>query len=123
MSTGCYKPGCLSRFKTVTFTLELAVRVVISALASYRIARMVALETGPFALFSRFRGWVNIEQARKHGPKETWVTEGFSCPLCVGVYVSALILGLSYVDYVNFAVLWLAVAGLQTALQKQENEQ
>jgi hypothetical protein len=73
MSTGCSKPGCLSRFKTVTFTLELAVRVVIASLASYRLARMVALETGPFALFSRFRGWVNIEQAvrsmgqRKHG--------------------------------------------------------
>jgi hypothetical protein len=119
---GCSKPGCLYRFKTVTFTLELAVRVVIASLASYRLARMVALETGPFALFSRFRGWVNIEQAVKHGPKETWVTEGFSCPLCLGIYSSALMLALTYLDYVNLLVLWLAIAGLQVAFQKQERE-
>jgi hypothetical protein len=122
MSTGCSKPVCLSRFKTVTFTLELAVRVVIASLASYRLARMVALETGPFALFSRFRGWVFGWQGKKHGPKKTWITEGVGCPLCVGAYGSALMLALTYLDYVNLVVLWLAIAGLQVAFQKQERE-
>jgi hypothetical protein len=40
----------------------------------------------------------------------------------VGAYSSALMLGLTYVDYVNFVVLWLAIAGLQVAFQKQERE-
>lgn len=94
--------------------------MVIAALASYRVARMLASETGPFALFSRFRGWVNIQQAMRHGPKQTWVTEGFSCPLCVGFYTSLVLFGLTYVDYVVLAVVWLAVAGLQTTIQRQE---
>lgn len=96
------------------FNLELLVRVVIAALAAYRVARMLADETGPFAWFSRWRGWVDLHT------KSKWVLEGVSCPLCIGWYASAVMLGLTYLDYVNLLVLWQAVAGLQVALKKQE---
>lgn len=98
------------------FNAELLIRVVISALASYRVARMLATETGPFALFSRWRGWVDLHT------RKDWISEGVSCPLCTGFWISLVLLGLSYVDYVVYGVLWLAVAGLQVALQKQERE-
>jgi hypothetical protein len=103
-------------------TFELLLRVVISALAAYRVARMLALETGPFALFSRWRGWVFIWQGSGHGNKKTWITEGIECPLCTGFWASLVMLGLTYVDYVVYAVVWLAVAGLQTAIQRQERD-
>lgn len=99
------------------------IRVVIAALASYRVGRMLATETGPFDLFGKWRGWVFTWQAKKHGPKtKTWITEGVECPLCVGFYISVLMLALTNVKGFRLGVLWLAVAGLQTAIQKQERE-
>lgn len=96
------------------FNLELLIRVVIAALASYRVARMLATETGPFAWFSEFRGWVDLHTNSK------WVMDGVTCPLCIGWYASAVMLGMTYLDYVNVLVLWQAVAGLQVAITKQE---
>jgi hypothetical protein len=108
---------------SVAFTLELAVRVVIASLASYRLARMVALETGPLALFSRFRGWVFGWQSKKHGQKKPGLLKAWNVHFVPGsIRFSFDMLGLTYVDYVNFAVLWLAVTGLQVAFQKQERE-
>lgn len=94
---------------------ELLFRVVIAALASYRAARMVAMEDGPFDLFSRLRDRVDPKQ-------DTWIGRGINCPLCVGMYTSLVMFGLTYVDYVFYAVVGLAVAGLQVALQRQERE-
>jgi hypothetical protein len=51
-----------------------------------------------------------------------WIIEGVSCPLCIGFWASAVLLGLSYLDYAVYLVVWLAVAGLQVVLQKQERE-
>lgn len=101
-----------------TLNLELLLRVVISALAAYRVARMVALEDGPFDCFSRFRARFD----KPKGVPRTWVGRGIECPLCVGFYISAVMLGLSYLDYVVYGVVWLAVSGLQTAIQRQERD-
>lgn len=46
--------------------------------------------------------------------------DGVTCPLCIGWYASAVMLGMTYLDYVNVLVLWQAVAGLQVAITKQE---
>jgi hypothetical protein len=96
---------------------ELLIRVVIAALAAYRVARMIAIERGHFDLFIDFRSWVINRPKQKK-----WVVEGITCPLCVGVYASLAIFGLTYVDYVAYLVVGLAVAGLQVTLQKQERE-
>jgi hypothetical protein len=100
----------------VSFNWELIIRVVISALAAYRVARMLAAETGPFAWFSKWRGAMMVRF-----PKSKVVAEGVFCPLCIGFYVAAVMLGLTYIDYVVFLVIWQAVAGLQVAVQKQES--
>jgi hypothetical protein len=91
-------------------------RVVIVALAAYRTARMIALEDGPFDVFSRFRSKFD----KPKGVPLNWIERGVGCPLCVGFWVSPVMLGLSYLDYVFYGVVWLAVSGLQVALQKQE---
>ncbi len=96
--------------------LALLVRVVIAALASYRVARMIATERGPFDWFIDFRTLVTD----RFGSKK-WVVEGFSCPLCIGFWASFALFGLTYVDYMAYLVVGLAVAGLQTALQTRES--
>jgi hypothetical protein len=95
--------------------LELLIRVVIAALAAYRVARMVAMERGPFDLFIDFRSLI----IGRWGQKK-WVAEGMTCPLCIGFWASLVLFGLSYLDYVIYGVAGLAVAGLQTAIQRQE---
>lgn len=99
----------------LTFDLWFLVRVVIAALASYRVARMLTTERGPFDWFIDIRSFV----INKPGQK-TWVVKGVTCPLCVGFYSSFALFGLTYVDYVVYLVAGLAVAGLQTALQTRE---
>jgi hypothetical protein len=99
-------------------SFEMLLRVVIAALAAYRVARMVAMEDGPFDCFSRLRSKFD----KPRGTPRNWIERGVECPLCLGFWVSAVMLGLSYLDYVVYVVVWLAVSGLQVALQKQERE-
>jgi hypothetical protein len=49
-------------------------RVVIVALAAYRIARMIALEDGPFDVFSRFRSKFD----KPKGVPLNWIERGVS---------------------------------------------
>jgi hypothetical protein len=99
-------------------SLEMLLRVVIAALAAYRVARMIAMEDGPFDCFSRFRSKFD----KPRGTPRNWIERGVECPLCLGAYTSAVMLGLSYLDYAVYGVVWLAVSGLQVAIQKQERE-
>ena len=95
--------------------LFLLIRVVIAALASYRVGRMLATERGPFDLFINFRSLVIT-----HFGARGWVVEGITCPLCTGFWSSLALFGLTYVNYVVYLVVGLGVAGLQTALQTRE---
>jgi hypothetical protein len=60
---------------------------LLAMLAVYRVARMLAEETGPFALFEKWRKFVN----RKFPPdwlgKPHWMSEGFSCPFCISFWL------------------------------------
>lgn len=87
--------------------------LLIAALATYRLARMVAWEEGPGAVFTRLRGRIDPDQA-------TWIGRGLNCPLCVGFWI-ALPITLLLVPF-DWSVLfvWWAVAGAQAVLQKQE---
>ena len=60
---------------------------LIAALAVYRVARMMALEDGPFEMFAELRGMVFA----KFG--NGWVNDGFNCPLCLSFWFG-LIVGL-----------------------------
>lgn len=60
-------------------------KVVLGALATYRIATMVTQEAGPFEIFFRFR---EKYPPSEYSPAPYWVGEGIRCPLCVSFWLS-----------------------------------
>lgn len=55
--------------------------LLLAVLGCYRLAYMVAMETGPFAIFERVRSW-----AFNNAP--TWIGEGLGCPLCISFWLA-----------------------------------
>lgn len=87
---------------------------VLAVLASYRIARMLAMEEGPLELFARVRERFDSDQ-------KTWLGRGLNCPLCLGFWVSlAMALLLAHQDPTmhrsEIVLAWLGIAGAQTLL-------
>jgi hypothetical protein len=91
--------------------------LVLAVLATYRIARMLAMEEGPFGLFDRVRARIDPDQ-------ETWLGRGLNCPLCIGFWVallftvllwyqSGLLIGWTLVHHSEFLLVWFALAGAQ----------
>jgi hypothetical protein len=93
---------------------DLLIAILLSGLAVYRAAKMIATEEGPFSLFLKLRN-------RFLG--DSWIDRGLHCPLCVGFWLAlipsiilAWVLGL-WLWVVGF---WFAIAGVQAALQGRE---
>lgn len=80
-----------------------------TALATWRVAHMVALEEGPFALFERLREATD---------EETTVGRGVRCPLCVGFWAALALAALGRVGGAagRGLIFALATAGAQAAL-------
>lgn len=89
-----------------------ALTLILAALAIYRVAHMVTLETGPFGLCERWRGWVFM-----HAGKDSWITEGVNCPLCVSFWLS-LIAALLLAPVEAWVLVWLGLAGAALVLHK-----
>lgn len=90
--------------------------MIVSALASYRVARMLALETGPFGLFAGVRSRFDPKQ-------ETWIGKGLNCPYCIGMWASLAafwVLQYNENSVIHFIVYVFAVAGIQTIIQSWE---
>lgn len=75
-------------------------------LATYRAARMVAIEDGPGDVFSRLRGRLDPDQ-------QTWIGRGLNCLYCVSFWAAPVVLGL-YV--LAPAVVWWLAASAAAAL-------
>lgn len=90
-----------------------ALTLLLLALATYRLARMVASEEGPAGLFQALRGHFDPDQ-------HTWVGRGLNCALCVGVWTAPLVLGLWWLW--PPLVWWPAVAGAAVILTKWEQK-
>jgi len=76
---------------------------VVGVLATYRVARMIALEDGPFDIFSTLRERVS---------QKTWVGRGLHCVLCISVwlaFLSALLLPLT--SWKEYILISLALSG------------
>lgn len=87
---------------------------LLAILASYRLARMLAMEEGPLEIFARVRNRFDPEQA-------TWLGRGLNCPLCLGFWCSLVMaLLLAHQDATmhrsETLLAWLAIAGGQTLL-------
>lgn len=86
------------------------------AFATYRLARLIAVDDGPFDLFFRLRNWLGAYDLDETGQPATVIGRGISCPHCVGVY-AALLLWILILLPGGHGVLWiLAIAGAQSFL-------
>lgn len=98
-------------------SIEFIVKLLLSILLTYRLARMVALEEGAFGIFHAIREKVDPYQ-------KTWVGRGVNCPLCCGFWLALFpawyLTGFSSVDW--FILVWLGIAGAQTYLQETEGK-
>jgi hypothetical protein len=98
------------------FIQETIFPMIVSALAAYRMARMIFSETGPFAIFARMRRHIDPQQ-------KTWIGVGLNCPYCLGLWSSLLfywLLEYTQNTTAHFLVNVLAIAGIQTIIQSWE---
>jgi hypothetical protein len=98
------------------FIQETIFPMIVSALAAYRMARMMFSETGPFAIFARMRRYIDPQQ-------KTWVGIGLNCPYCLGLWSSLLfywLLEYNQNTTAHFLINVLAIAGIQTIIQSWE---
>lgn len=87
-------------------------------LATYRLTRLIALEDGPGDFLVELRSRLGAYDYGADGRASTSLGRGISCPLCVGVYIAALMLLLRRVPCAHYFKLWLAIAGGQSILQR-----
>lgn len=58
--------------------------LILSILASYRIASMITQERGPFDAFRKLR----MSILEHTGDDSHWLYDGITCIMCVGLYIS-----------------------------------
>ena len=93
---------------------------LIVALATFRLSHMVALERGPWHVFDRLRERLGATQDVRTGAwtPTNGLVELILCPLCLSVWVGALLVGLwLLVPVLQVAVAAIAVSGLSCALE------
>lgn len=84
--------------------------VILAALATYRVARMIALEDGPMDVFSSMREAVG---------QKSWVGRGLHCVLCISFWLSWLVsLLLPFNSWQEYLLASLGIAGVVVALHK-----
>ena len=94
------------------------VRVLLAALAVYRLAQLLSLDDGPLAVFARVRRWSQAHPAAWGGWRWS-VAEWLACPFCQGVWWAAVALPLLVWPTAggDLFLLWLALAGAQSWLE------
>lgn len=92
------------------------IQVIVSALAAWRIAHMIAWETGPFWIFVRFRSMLGIQH--DHADPVEWGdrTEILMCNLCSTVWFGTFFFLLYFVF--PLVVVLISVWGIAAFLVK-----
>lgn len=98
--------------------LTLETRLLLAALAVYRLAQLVSLDDGPFAVFARWRAWAQSRPAAYGGWRWS-VAEWLGCPFCQGVWwaMGATVLVCEPTVPGDLLLLWLGLAGAQAWLE------
>lgn len=92
-------------------------RWALAALACYRLAQLVGRDTLTAPIRTRL--------GRLAAGKGTWhpwtlLAEWAACPFCSGVWFAAgLALWLGPASFIEWAVLWLSIAGAQSYLERR----
>lgn len=84
---------------------------ILSTLAVWRVARIVAMEDGPAAAFLHWRSWLTDKP-----PSWQWVADGFSCVLCLSFWL-ALPAALVWHGEA-WLLAWLSLAGAAALLHR-----
>lgn len=85
--------------------------VLLLSLASWRLGRMIVMESGPLGLFERVRTFIYTRNT------PAWMQDGLSCVHCVSFWVSVF-LGLFFLGlWTEYIFLVLASAGGASALE------
>lgn len=94
-------------------TLDLS-EILIIALATWRLAFAISLETLPLAAGEKFRKWANKVSPRdKDNPEyaaKGSFYDGLTCPLCLSIWLLLPIIGLWLIAPIVVQV--IAIAGL-----------
>jgi hypothetical protein len=86
--------------------------VILAALATYRLSRMITDEEGPFRIFAQLRGAF---------PPTNWFGRGLECIMCLSVWVSLPIA--AYIDWSwTLPLTWLALSGVTVIIRKWEQK-
>lgn len=83
---------------------------LLQVLATYRIARLIAVDNGPFDIFLFIRQELG-KRANSNRVMRT-LADGANCQFCVGFWV-ALMLALLFQEKYPWWLSWLAIAGGQ----------
>jgi|SRR5215831_4606408 len=86
----------------MAFDAAVFFRFLVGALATWRLAFLLAREQGPWDMFGRLR--------RSVGPG--MVGQLLSCVKCVGIWVAIPFAFFVRGDWVDLVVVWLALAGV-----------
>lgn len=89
--------------------------LALAILGTYRAAAMISREEGPFEVFIRVREMSLRRDER--GGKETWLTRGLNCPLCISFWLALVFARLAgRADLLT----WFGIAGATMVLFKHE---
>lgn len=112
------------------------VRIVLAVWATYRLASMVSHDEGPYlsllykddaqtGLFEKIRIELGVYDYGRDGKPDTNLARGISCPLCTGVYLSALLAALVFVPSKvgDFFLTWIGIAGAQVFLENLTSDE
>lgn len=115
---------------------SLAVRLILAVWAAYRLASLVSHDEGPYlpflytdekqtGVFERVRTDLGVYDYGPDGKPITNLARGVSCPLCTGIYLSALtcILVLVPSRIGDWFLAWIGISGAQVFLENLTSDE
>ena len=94
--------------------LDSLINLLMLSLIVYRLAHMITREDGPFGLAIKFRGFIAVRMG-----DDSFVTQGFFCPLCVGFWIASVVAyGMYHGQGFVVVLQWLAIAGLSAFMER-----
>ncbi len=106
-------------------------RFILAVFTCYRLARLIAIDDGPYFIFKRLRYWfkdkayyeagstIKALEDDRHFGKWKNLSEGISCPFCIGIYASMLVFSMLVwpTYYGDLFLMLVSLSGAQAFLQ------
>lgn len=92
-------------------------QIVITGLASFRLTNLISKEAGPWDVFVIFRSWAGVYDIGPDKKPIGFLGKMIECPFCLGIWISFFLLILPPSKLRKYFINFLAIAGIQVALQ------